>query len=121
MKYILLCQGSYFLITGLLPIIDIDSFMLVTGPKNDLWLVKIMGGILSAVAITFIVDAFKRSTSRSVIVLALASSFVLAYADIHYVYNNVIRRIYLADALLEIVFIILIAFVLLKEKRSLQE
>jgi len=33
-------QGLYWLVTGLWGLIDVHSFMKVTGPKTDIWLVK---------------------------------------------------------------------------------
>src|SRR4051812_30893344 len=36
-------QGVYFFITGLWPIVHMPSFLFVSGPKTDLWLVKTVG------------------------------------------------------------------------------
>jgi hypothetical protein len=43
LRMIALFQGSYYLITGLWAILDIKSFMTITGPKCDVWLVKMLG------------------------------------------------------------------------------
>ena len=42
-----LIQGLYFLVSGVWPIIHIASFLKITGPKTDLWLVKTVGVLLS--------------------------------------------------------------------------
>lgn len=116
MKYVLLFQGIYFLITALWPLIDIDSFMIITGPKTDIWLVKTLSGILLAIALTFIVSTFTRDTSKPVIVLALTSSFALAFADVYYSSEGIIGAVYLLDAVIEIALMLLIIFVLIKQK-----
>jgi hypothetical protein len=55
---ILWVQGLYFLITGVWPIVHIDSFLAVTGPKTDHlntelgdhWLVITVGALIAAIA-----------------------------------------------------------------------
>jgi hypothetical protein len=34
-------QGTYFLLTGVWPLLHMRSFLTVTGPKTDLWLAAI--------------------------------------------------------------------------------
>jgi hypothetical protein len=34
-----LVQGAFYVATGVWALVDLDSFMAVTGPKTDLWLV----------------------------------------------------------------------------------
>jgi uncharacterized protein (DUF2236 family) len=41
--------AAYYLATGLWPILHIRSFMAITGPKRDQWLVKAMGAVVAAV------------------------------------------------------------------------
>lgn len=36
-------QGAYYIVTGMWPLLHIDSFQVVTGPKDNLWLVKTVG------------------------------------------------------------------------------
>ena len=50
MSVVAFVQGSYFLITGIWSsLIHIDSFQRVTGRKTDLWLVKTVGILVSAI------------------------------------------------------------------------
>lgn len=44
-----LVQGIYFLITGIWPLLSMKTFLLITGPKTDLWLVKTFGLILAVI------------------------------------------------------------------------
>lgn len=44
-----LVQVVYFLITGIWPLLSMKTFLLFTGPKTDLWLVKTVGLILAVI------------------------------------------------------------------------
>lgn len=45
-------QGIYFLLTGLWPLVSIESFQWVTGPKTDLWLVYCVGCLVAVIGVT---------------------------------------------------------------------
>lgn len=98
-------QAVYFLITGVWPLVHIDSFMKVTGPKHDLWLVRTVGVLVTVIALTIGVAAWRREIGPPVILLAIASTAALAAVDVVYVARRVIARIYLADALAEVLLI----------------
>ena len=97
-------QGIYTALTALWALIDIDSFMAVTGPKTDIWLVKTVSVVLLAVGAGFIAQALVKSNPLPVVLLALTCSIGLCSIDIYYAFNNVISNIYLADAFLQILF-----------------
>lgn len=99
--WLILIQGIYFYITGAWPVLHIESFLKVTCPKTDTWLVKTFGAVLMCIGTCFIAAALKKSITFSVIMLAMLSAFTLAAVDIYYVSRNVICRIYLADAAVE--------------------
>ena len=110
-------QGIYTTLTALWALTDIDSFMAVTGPKTDIWLVKTVSVILLAIGISFIVQAFIRSNPLPVIVLALISSIGLAFIDSYYALNGVISKIYLGDAVLQVLFCFVWIYVILHFKK----
>lgn len=91
-------QGWYYLATGLWPIVHLDSFQFVTGPKTDTWLVQTLGGVIGAIGAALI----SGGTDRSATVLATASAVVLAAADVWFVARGRIRPVYLADAVVEL-------------------
>lgn len=97
-------QGSYTTLTALWALIDINSFMFVTGPKTDIWLVKTVSVVLLAIWISFIAQAVTKSPPLPVALLALISSAGLCFVDIYYATNDVIRNIYLGDAFLQVLF-----------------
>lgn len=96
-------QGLYFLATGLWPIFHITSFMAVTGPKTDLWLVRTVGVLVTAIGATFLLAAVRGRITLEVGALAIGSALGLAAIDIIYVSLDTIDEIYLLDAALEMV------------------
>jgi hypothetical protein len=106
-KFVFLSQGIYYLLTGIWPVVHISSFMLITGPKTDLWLVKMVGLLAASVGITILV--MRRAQSQFTILnYTTAVSFLII--DVYYSMTGVISNIYLADAVLQLLFIVLLAF-----------
>jgi hypothetical protein len=99
---IALTQGAFYLATGLWPLIDIDSFQAVTGPKTDLWLVRTVGVLVTVVGLVLLTAARRRSIGAEIGLLAVGSALGLAAIDIIYVLCRTIAPIYLADAVAEI-------------------
>jgi hypothetical protein len=100
-----LVQGIYFLVTGIWPILNMKTFLLVTGPKTDLWLVKTVGLILAVIGAVILYAQRTATINPSVIFLAIGSATVLALIEFIYVIKRVISPIYLADAFAELIFI----------------
>src|SRR5947209_8975750 len=104
-------QGLYYLTTGLWPLISIRTFQMVTGPKTDHlptgreadhWLVMTVGLLVTAIAVTMLTAAWRRSFSPEIVVLAIGSAIGLTAIDIIYVARHVIEPIYLVDAAIEV-------------------
>jgi hypothetical protein len=105
-KYVLYFQGVYFLITALWPLINVESFMNVTGHKNDIWLVKTFGAIIACIALAIFFYLFMQEKGLSVIFLSIITSVTLILADVYYVLNGVISSVYLADAGINLLIVI---------------
>lgn len=103
MSLTLTIQGWFYLLTGLWPIISIKTFELVTGPKQDKWLVKTVGLMIACSGIIFI----SMSDTKVALTLAILNAITLAGVDIFYVWKKVISRVYLWDALVELVFVLI--------------
>jgi energy-converting hydrogenase Eha subunit E len=117
-KTILIIQGIYTTITALWAIVDIGSFMKVTGPKNDIWLVKTLSVILLAIGLTFISHSFQHKISLPAITLALSTSLSLAIIDFHYVSEGVISRVYAADGIIQVIFFVFWIYIAAARKQS---
>ena len=88
--------------------------MKVTGPKIDIWLVKTVSVLVLAVGAVLILAGYSKSINLPLSLLALGSALGLAIIDVTYVLRRVISRIYLLDALLEIAFAVLWAWLLVQ-------
>ena len=100
-------QGIYFLATAIWPFIDIRSFMWITGPKYDVWLVHTVAILIMAVAFSILYAVRKGVVSKETIVLAISSASALGFIETFYALNHIISKVYLIDAAIEAVFIIL--------------
>lgn len=100
-----LIQGGYFFLTGVWPLVDIESFQWVTGPKTDLWLVRTVGLLIAVVGGVLLLAGYRRSDTAEVRLLAIASAAALTFIDVFYVSIDVISPIYLLDAAGEVVLI----------------
>lgn len=102
---VIVTQGFYTLITAIWPLVHIDSFIFVTGPKTDVWLVKTVGALLIPIAVTLLSYLFIKSDPRHAILLGSLTAVAFICIDFYYALTNVISDIYLADAILEILFL----------------
>ena len=118
-RLLLIVQGFYTFITALWAIIDIDSFMQVTGPKTDIWLVKTLSIVLVAVGLTLL--AHLKHSEQPVypaIVLGALTSVSLAFIDFYYTSKNVISFVYAFDGMIEIFFFLGWLIVLYKTRKG---
>ena len=105
-----LTQGLYYLLTGLWPLFFLDSFVKVTGPKTDLWLVQTCGGLIAVIGATLCVAAYRRRMSAETFFLAAGCATSLALADLIFVMQRVISPVYLLDAAAEVGLLALWAY-----------
>jgi hypothetical protein len=100
-------QAIYFVVTGVWPIVHLPSFLAVTGPKVDLWLVKTVGVLVVVVGLTIGLAASRHRVTPEIALLAIGSAAALGAVDVIYVAKRVIAKIYLLDAAAEAVLILL--------------
>lgn len=105
-RTLLLIQGVYFLISGIWPLLDMPSFLAVTGPKTDLWLVDTMGLMIVVVGTALALAGLRASVTLEMVVLAVGSAVVLTGIDMGYAAARVISPVYLLDAAAEIMLLI---------------
>lgn len=105
-RTISLIQGLYYTLTGLWPLINMESFLAVTGPKTDLWLVRTVAMLITAVGIGLLVAAKRNEATFSVGTVAVLSAGSLAWVDAYYALTGAIWPIYLLDAFPEIALIL---------------
>lgn len=95
-------QGTYFLVTGLWPLVSLRSFYAVTGPKRDGWLVQTVGSMIACIGSALLLGARRRAVAPEIRWLATSSAAALMAVDVVFVRRRRIPRIYLADAAAEL-------------------
>lgn len=98
-------QGVYYLVTGVWPLVSLRTFEMVTGPKTDDWLVHTVGVLAVVIGATLLVGARRRSPSAETLVLAGGAAAAFAGVELVYALGGMISRVYLADAVVEILFL----------------
>lgn len=100
-------QGIYWTITGVWPILHMPSFLWVTGPKTDLWLVRTVGILITVVGLVLLVPGFRNRVTAEVKWLGIGGAAGLGFVSAFYSLNDVIWDIYLLDAVAELIIILL--------------
>lgn len=98
-------HGLYFGFTGIWPLIHMKSFLFVTGPKTDLWLVETVGILILVIGLGLVTAGLRKRVSFPLSTIAIGSSLGLMIVDVVYVWSEVIPPVYLSDALIELVLI----------------
>jgi hypothetical protein len=101
-RHVALCQGAYYLMTGLWPLVHMRSFTAVTGPKHDLWLVRTVGLLATAIGASLL-RGVSRDGSSGTSTLGAGTALAFAAADVHPVVAGRVSPIYLIDAAIEAV------------------
>lgn len=115
MRILARLQGGYFALTGLWAILHVPSFIAVTGPKTDIWLVKTVGVLVIAIGLPLMLA---RNISRELGMVATGSALGLAAIDIYYALSDQIRDIYLIDGVVELGFVAAWIWLITREPTS---
>ena len=97
-----LVQAVFYIATGIWPWLSMPIFLKVTGPKQDLWLVKTLGALITVVGVVLGVAALRRRVTPEIALLAAGSAGSLAGADLLFVSQKRIPPIYLLDMVVEL-------------------
>lgn len=88
-------HASYLVATGFWPLVHRRSFEAITGPKDDFWLVRTVGGLAAAAGLSLGVAALRGRRPPETVALAVSTGIVFAVADLRAARTE--SRIYLAD------------------------
>lgn len=89
-------QAVYFIATGAWSIAHIGSFMAVTAPKTDVWLVHTVGLLSITIGACMLLE-------RRRLLLPVCASSSFALIDLLYVMEGVISPVYLADCVIQLI------------------
>ncbi|WP_018479170.1 hypothetical protein [Pontibacter roseus] len=100
-------QGAYWAITGVWPLLHMPSFLWVTSPKEDLWLVRTVGILIAVIGLVLLFAGVYKRVTPEVKWLGIGGATGMAFIDFYYSLNDVIRNVYLLDGVAEILLILL--------------
>lgn len=98
-------QGAYYVATGAWPMLHVDSFQWVTGPKTDVWLVRTVAVLVLAIGLALLLAAWRLRVGPEVALLAVGSALGLAALELAYVMDGTLRAVYAADAAVELLLV----------------
>ncbi|MFN8122435.1 MAG: hypothetical protein U0237_08405 [Thermoleophilia bacterium] len=97
-------QGWYLLVTGVWPLIHMRSFVALTGPKRDLWLVRSTGAALGAVGAALLAADARGRVDPPTALAGCLTAAGLAAVDLSPGPPGTISRMYRADGIVEAAF-----------------
>jgi hypothetical protein len=107
MSSVALGQAAFYLATGIWPLLSMNTFEKVTGPKTDKWLVKTVAMMINVVGVVLAVAGSRRKIAPEIPLLAVGSALALTAVDVVYVSKKRISKIYLLDAVTELILVAL--------------
>jgi hypothetical protein len=100
-QIVALGQGSFYVATGCWPLVHMQSFERVTGPKADRWLVQTAGVLITVIGATLLHGARRDAAWPELRLLGMGSAAGLAGIDLVFVARGRIPPVYLLDAAAE--------------------
>jgi hypothetical protein len=94
-------HGAFNVVTGAWPILNMFTFELALGPKEDTWLVKTVGGLLATGGLTQLASPPTEDALVQTRRVGIAISGTLLAIDLWYGGKGRISRRYLLDAVMQ--------------------
>ncbi|HYF15738.1 MAG TPA: hypothetical protein VD971_11780 [Phycisphaerales bacterium] len=104
-RWLAALHAAYYAVTGVWPIVHVGSFLAVTGPKTDLWLVQLFGALVCVPALVMGHAAATGRMPAATFITAVASTVTLGAGDVIFVAKGSIGPVYLLDAGVEFTFL----------------
>ena len=107
LNLVAILQGVYWFLTGVWPFMHLPSFLWVTGPKEDIWLLYTVSVLITVIGAVLLLAAFRKRVTQEIKVLGIGGAAGLIGIDVYYALTDVIWDTYLLDAAGELVLILL--------------
>jgi hypothetical protein len=99
-RRLLAAQAGYYLVTGVWPLVHFRSFTAVAGPKPDRFQTQVTGALFAAIGLALLAGDPRETGTRVLSGATAAASMLMELA-----YLPRIRKIFLAEACIEAVFL----------------
>lgn len=100
-------QGVYWSVTGVWPLVHMPSFIWVSGPKVELWLVRTVGLLLTVIGAVLLAAGLHKRVTTEIKWLGIGGAASMAFIDFYYALRDVIWDIYMLDGVAELLLILL--------------
>ena len=100
---IAIAQGGYYALSGLWPLLHMRSFVAVTGPTTDLWLVQAFGGLVAAVGAVLLARGLGGKADAATQQFGFATASALVTIDVWFFLKGAISAVYLIDGAAQLV------------------
>ncbi len=120
-RQLAITQGIYLYITGIWPLVSMNSFLYITGPKTDLWLVITVGLLLAIIGAVLGCSGIRENRQAEFVLLGIGTAASLAVIDIFFAIKGRISSIYLLDGMVELGFSFLWIAALIRENQRKSE
>lgn len=107
MSTVALLQGLFWLLTGVWPLVHLPSFIWVTGPKEDVWLLYTVSVLIISIGAVLTAAGLRKTVTAEIKWLGVLGAAGLIGIDLRYALADVIRDVYLLDAVVEAGIILL--------------
>ena len=97
-----IAQALFYVVTGIWPWLSMRTFLQVTGPKEDLWLVKTVGALVTVIGAVIGLAGLRRRLTPEIALLGAGSAGSLAGVDLLFVSQGRIPPVYLLDMVAEL-------------------
>jgi len=116
-RRVLAVQAVYYGVTGIWPVVHLPSFEAVTGPKTDDWLVHMVGLLAAAIGLSLGTAVLRDEANHPVVgTLAVTGALAFAAIDLWYGFSGRIPPIYLADAAVQLILVVLLLWTRLRTR-----
>jgi hypothetical protein len=121
MSLILRTQGIFYLVSGLWPLFHMQSFLSMTGPKEELWLVKTVGALTAVIGSILLMAGLRRQLHFEIFFLAFFSALTYSAIDLIYYFSGILSITYFLDGLFEILLLVLLLIFFLRKERNVNK
>ena len=104
-RHLAALHGTFYVSTGLWPLLHRSSFERVTGPKQDFWLAQTVGVTVAAIGTGLVQASRAPIVSPELRTIACTGAAGLALVDLFFVARRRISAVYLLDAGVELALI----------------
>jgi hypothetical protein len=101
-----LVQGVEYMVAGMWALVHVESFQKVTGPKRDVWLVHVVGALVTVIGAVIASGALRRKMSPEVPMIGAGSALALGAVETWYGLKRRISILYVIDGVFQAAFVL---------------